>query len=370
MRNARIDTTVGPSSDTKADAMGCAKVRTTLDSMARLVLASTLALGVAACGPAGGDADLTPVKLMLDWVPNTNHTGLIVARDLGYFADAGLEVELIEPGEVYAQQAVSTGLADFGISFQEELTLARADGVPLVSVAAVIQHNSSGFAVRGEIGATGPDDFAGLRYGSFGSQFELPTLRSLVRCALEPAGDGPVPDAALPEIVEIGFSDPLPLLETGRIDMAWIFRAWQGVQAERLGIDLDYIMLADHTDCIPDYYTPIIIASEATVVDRADLARAFVGAVARGYEHAIEQPRSAAQVLVDAVPEIAPGLAEASQAWLSPRYRADAPRWGHQRLEVWQNYAEWMRSEGILGPETEFDPAAAFTNDFLPAEGG
>ena len=81
---------------------------------------------VGACGGTASDG-LTPVKLMLDWVPNTNHTGIYVARDMGYFEEAGLDVVIIEPGEVYPEAAVASGTVDFGISFQESVTLARAE---------------------------------------------------------------------------------------------------------------------------------------------------------------------------------------------------------------------------------------------------
>src|SRR3990170_1288263 len=110
-----------------------------------------LAIALAGCTPAA-----TPVTLMLDWVPNTNHTGLFVAQHEGYFVDEGLQVEIVQPGEVYAEQAVAGGAADFGVSFQEQVTLARADDVPLVSIAAILQHNTSGFAARGGLGAQNP----------------------------------------------------------------------------------------------------------------------------------------------------------------------------------------------------------------------
>ena len=97
--------------------------------------------------------ELTEVTFMLDWVPNTNHTGIFVAQERGYFTEAGTGCsDIIEPGEVFAEQAVSGGAADFGISFQEQVTLNRADGGDLVSIAAVIQHNSSGFASRADLG--------------------------------------------------------------------------------------------------------------------------------------------------------------------------------------------------------------------------
>src|SRR3972149_2539696 len=104
-----------------------------------------LAFFLAGCTATVTPASQTPVTLMLDWVPNTNHTGLFVAEQEGYFTDEGLQVEIVQPGEVYAEQAVAGGAADFGVSFQEQVTLARADGVPLVSIAAILQHNTSAF---------------------------------------------------------------------------------------------------------------------------------------------------------------------------------------------------------------------------------
>ena len=86
------------------------------------------------------------MKVVLDWTPNTNHTGLYVARDNGFFKDHGLDVEIIQPGEAGADTMVATGAADFGVGYQEGMTQARIQGVPLVSIAAIIQHNTSGFA--------------------------------------------------------------------------------------------------------------------------------------------------------------------------------------------------------------------------------
>lgn len=299
---------------------------------------------------------LTPVTLMLDWVPNTNHTGIFIAAAQGLFEEAGLDVEIIQPGEVYAEQAVSAGAADFGVSFQEQITLARADGIPLVSIAAIIQHNTSGFAARGELGVDSPADWEGLTYGSFGSPFEEPTLRVLMGC------DGG--DFEALNMVETGFADPLALLDEAQTDLAWIFFAWQGVQAQQQGIDLDIIMMADWFDCIPDYYTPVLIASEQTVQDRPELVRAFLEAVSRGYSFAIANPDEAAGILIEAVPELDPELVRASQSWLSPRYQSDAPRWGEQDLSTWLEYTEWMVANDILA--NPVDAQSAFTNEFLP----
>ena len=311
---------------------------------------------LAGCTGQGETPVQQDVTLMLDWVPNTNHTGIYVAQANGYFGDVGLNVTIIEPGEVYAEHAVAAGAADFGVSFQEQVTLARAGEVPIVSIAAIIQHNSSGFAARTELGTHSPRDWEGLRYGSFGSPFEAPTLNMLMKC------DGG--DFEALEIVDTGFSDPLALLDEAQTDLAWIFYGWQGIQAEYEGINLQIVMMEDWIDCIPDYYTPIFIASEETIRERPQIVRAFLKAIARGYRFAIDNPDQAAEILLEAVPELNEELVHRSQSWLSPRYQADASQWGEQEIQVWQAYSAWMIENGILAESIQ--AGDAFTNDFLP----
>jgi len=319
------------------------------------VLLMFIILITTACGSPAAK-ELIPVKLLLDWVPNTNHTGIFVAQAKGYFKEAGLAVEIIQPGEVYPEAAVASGAADFGISFQEIVTLARADKVPIVSIAAVLQHNTSGFASAAKLNVKSPAGFEGLRYGSFGTPFESPTLEVLMNCA---GGD-----FTKLKIVQTGFADPLALIAENQIDMAWIFYGCQGFQAKQQGVALNVVMMKDYFDCIPDYYTPVVIASEDTIAKKPEVVKAFMKALSRGYDFAIENPDEAAKILVAAVPELDTELVKASQDWLSPYYKAEAPRWGEQKESVWQNYSNWMVEHGILS--APISAPDAFTNKFLP----
>ena len=163
---------------------------------------------VAACGESA--AESAKITIMLDWVPNTNHTGLYVALDQGYYAN-----ENLEPGTSGVEAAVASGAADFGVSFQEQVTLARVQDVPIVSVAAVIQHNTSGFAAPTDRKIRRPRDFAGKTYGGFGFEIETQVLRALMEC------DGGDFDQI--EFVDIGASDPFVAWERGDMDFQWIF---------------------------------------------------------------------------------------------------------------------------------------------------
>jgi ABC-type nitrate/sulfonate/bicarbonate transport system substrate-binding protein len=322
--------------------------------MSALLLAALALAALAGCAqrPKG----LTKVTLMLDWAPNTNHTGIYVAQEKGWYREQGLEVEIVEPGQGgSAVPLVAAGKADFGISFQEEVTNARAEAVPVVSVAAIVQHNTSALVSLEDRGITRPGDLAGKKYAAWGLPIEQQVLDVLMRC------DGS--DVSQVEFVDIGASDPLTAIQRD-LDVAWIFEGWEGVEAELRGLPVRLVRFSDWFHCLPDYYTPVLVTGEAAIAQRPEVVRRFVAATARGYSYAVEQPAEAAEILIKAAPEANPDLVRRSQAWLSPRYQADAPRWGLQELSVWQGYAEWMADHGLL-PEG-IDAAQAFTNDFLP----
>ncbi|GIP14495.1 nitrate ABC transporter substrate-binding protein [Paenibacillus montaniterrae] len=298
--------------------------------------------------------ELRKVQLMLDYTPNTNHTGIYVARDLGYFAEQGLEVEIIAPADGGADAHVAAGNVEFGVSYQENVTLSRIAGLPVVSLAAVIQHNTSGFASPKDKGIETPKQFEGMRYGGWGSPIEQATIESLMLAA-----DA---DYDKMEIINMGNSDFFAAIERD-IDFAWIFYAWTGIEAELRGVDLNMIYMKDYNENL-DYYTPVLVTSESLIAEDPELVRSFVAAVAKGYQYSIEQPEQAAEVLIAAEPDLNPELVKASQQWLSPRYQDDAPRWGEQKLSVWEGYADWMFSNGLL--EGELEAEKAFTNEFLP----
>ena len=81
----------------------------------KAMCAAAVALSLVGCAQtSSSDEDLTKVTLMLDYTPNTNHTGFYVAKNKGYYKDAGLDVDIIEPGDNATTSMVAAGKADFG----------------------------------------------------------------------------------------------------------------------------------------------------------------------------------------------------------------------------------------------------------------
>lgn len=314
----------------------------------------TASTSAASAPPTPAKAD--KVTIMLDWTPNTNHTGLYVAEDKGYFTQAGLDVKIIPPSsQGTVEQLVATGKADFGISAQEQVTDARVQGLPLVSIATILQHNTSGFASLKSKNITTAKNFEGKTYGGWGLPSENATIKALM--------DKDQADFSKVKMINIGDADPIASMSKGDVDFTWIFYGWEGIQAELAGTPLNMIWLKD-VNPIFDDYTPVIVTSEKMIQEKPDLVRRFMKAVSEGYQYAIKNPDDAANILIKNAPEADPQLIKKSQAWLSPQYQADAAQWGVQKASGWHNYAQWMNDHKLI--DKMIDTDKAFTNDFLP----
>jgi len=331
-------------------------MKKTVNKLIPLFLIMAMIFAITACSnkPKSQSEDLKKVTVVLDWTPNTNHTGLYVANEKGYFKDQGLEVEIIQPSEGTSDTIVASGKAQFGISYQESVTYARAADVPIVSIAAVIQHNTSGFASLKEKNILTPKDFEGKVYGGWGSEVEEATIKYLM--------DQVGADFSKVKIMTIGDADFFQASASGQIDFAWIFEGWAGIEAKLKGIELNYIDLGKEAPVF-DYYTPVIITNETVLKDNKDLVEAFMKAVKKGYEYAIENPEDAADIFIKAVPEVNQELVKESQKFLAEKYRADVALWGLQNTEVWQRYTDWMYENGFI--DKKIGVTKAYTNEFI-----
>jgi len=321
-----------------------------------LVLASILLTVPAACGSDGGDSEgLDRVTVVLDWTPNTNHGGVYLAKAEGWYRDAGLDVKIVEPGDVGALQLMVGGHADVAFSPQEELIPARAEGTPVVAVAAVIQHNTSSLLSLADTGISGPGDLPGHTYGGFGGPLEEALVSKLAACG---GGD---PDEV--RTAEVGDVDYRVGLERGQYDFVWIFDAWDKIRLEQDGVDVATIPFIDHTDCIPDWYTPMLATTEKELDQRGEVLERFVRATRRGYQGAMADPTGAADALIAAVPEVDADLVRASARYLATRYAEDPADWGRQDARVWTRFAAFLQDAGMV--DEDVDVEASFTNDLL-----
>lgn len=301
-----------------------------------------------------GSEQMQDVTVVLDWTPNTNHTGIYVAQKMGYYEEEGLKVEITQPGEGTATQLIAAEQGDFGFSYQEDLTIARTQGLPVKALAAVIQHNTSGFASPQEKEIKTPQDFEGKRYGGWGSPAEEAMLKAL----MQQVGA----DFDTVELINIGAADFFSSVEKD-VDFTWIFWGWTGIESEIRDVPLNFILLRDYHDAL-DFYSPILIASEKTLEERPELVKKFIKATTKGYQYCIDNPEKAGEILSESVPELNKDLVIKSQEYLADEYQSDAPRWGEMTEERWEKYADWMYDQQLI--ETPLEAKDAFTNGFLP----
>ena len=300
---------------------------------------------------------LEKVTFVLDWTPNTNHTGLYVAQAKGYFEEAGLEVEIVQPPEDGAEILVASGKAEFGVSFQDSLApaLSGDSPLPVTAVAAVLQHNTSGIISRAGEAMDVPKGMEGHTYATWNGPIELATLQQVVEA------DGG--DFSKVELIPSTVTDEVSALKTNSVDSIWIFYGWAGVKTELEGLETDYFAFAD-VDSVFDYYTPVIISGNRFLEKNPETAKAFMEALSKGYEDAINNPEEAAQILCEAASELDYELVLASQEYMKEQYQADAEKWGYIDAERWNGFYAWLSEKGLL--ESEIPENTGFSNEYLP----
>ena len=329
-----------------------------------LTLVLILALSLFACSLKDkneNNDELVKITICLDWTPNTNHTGLYVALENGYYADAGLDVSIVQPPEDGATLMCNSGDAQFAIEFQDTLAAALATESPMQveAVAAVLQHNTSGIISRKGEGIDRPSGLTGKTYSTWDSPIEKAILKQLVN------NDGG--DFEKVKLIPNTITDEPGALSHKDTDAIWIFYGWSGINAELRGLDFDYFDFAKE-DPVFDYYTPIIIANRSFLKENPDKARSFLAATAKGYEFAAENPEEAANILIkgDTTGSLngSEELVTESQKWISKKYIDDAEKWGVIDPERWDAFYAWLWENELI--DTKIPAGTGFTNDYLP----
>ncbi len=297
------------------------------------------------------------ITFVLDWTPNTNHTGLYVAQEKGYFEAAGLEVEIVQPPEGGAEMLVASGKAQFGVSFQDSLAPALIEGeaLPITAVASIVQHNTSGIISRAGEGMDTPKGMENHSYATWNGPIELATIEHVMHA------DGG--DYSKLELIPSTVTDEVSALRSNTVDSIWIYYGWAGVKTELEGLETDYFAFAD-IDPVFDYYTPIIISNNEFLEKKPETAKAFLKALSDGYTFAMEHPEEAADILCAAAPELEKELVVASQKYLAEEYKSEAPYWGFIDADRWNNFYRWVNENELAEGEVLLN--TGFTNEYLP----
>ncbi len=184
-----------------------------------------------------GTQKLIPMRLALDWTPNTNHTGIYVALKKGWYRDAGIDLQLLPySASVSPDVLVSSGKADVGIGATEGIVADAAVSQPVVSIAAIIQHNTSALVTLASSGLSRPRDLSGKIYGGFGASYEPAVVGEIIK---RDGGTGQFKNVTLDV-------DAMQALESHRVDFAWVFEGWEVIQAQRAGVKLNIFPITNY----------------------------------------------------------------------------------------------------------------------------
>lgn len=333
----------------------------------KILCAGALAMSLAACGTkqeaassAAEEGGLKKVTLMLDYTPNTNHTGIYVAAHEGYYKDAGLDVDIIEPGDNATTSMIAAGKANFGVSYQEDVTyaLTSEDPLPIKAIATVIQHNTSGFVTLKSSGIDSVKDFEGKTYAGWGA----PSEEAVIKACMTQAG------ADFSKLTIVG-SDGSGIAglsdEVGdnKVNIVWEFYGWAVTKALMDGYDVNYMPLSDLDERL-DYYTPVIITNDDMIKNDPETVQKFMDATKKGYEYAIDHPDEAAKILHDdALTDTDMDFLKKSQQYLSEQYAKDADSWGVMKDSVWDNYTDFMYEYGLISQK--ISASDQYTNQFV-----
>ena len=316
-----------------------------------LILCLILVLAVS-CGKSKNNQK---IKIVLDWVPNTNHTGLYVAKDLGYFKEAGLDVEIVQPPEGSTTALIGAGGAEFGISFQDTLakSFARENPVPVTAVAAILQHNTSGIISLKEKGIDSPKKLEGKKYATWEDNIEQAILKKLVT---DDKGD-----FSKVKLIPYTITDVVTGLKTD-VDAVWVYYAWDGIATERAGLQTNFLKIRDYGEEL-DYYSPVIIVNNDFLKKNSEIAKKVLKATKKGYEYAMKNPEESAKILVKNSPELDINLVTASQKWISKEYQSDAKEWGIIDGNRWNRFYEWLYKNKAV--EREIPKNFGYSNEYL-----
>ncbi len=297
---------------------------------------------------------LERINLVLDWLPNTNHTGIYVAKDLEYFKEEGIDLNINEPPEDSAITIVASGKSQFGIDFQDSLAMAfsKNNEINVTAIAAIMQHNTSGLISLKNKNILTPKDLEYKTYASWNGPLELPILKYIME-----------KDNADFEKLNIVFNTALDVVSAlnSNIDAMWVYYSWDGIVAEIKELETNFIEMKN-IDPIFDYYTPLIIANNDYINTNYDTTKRFLNAIQKGYIYSINNPEESANILLKYNPELNQDITIKSQIWISQQLEKDLPSWGYIDNNRWNSFYSWLYKNKITNciPENY-----GFTNKFL-----
>jgi putative hydroxymethylpyrimidine transport system substrate-binding protein len=316
----------------------------------------------AGCGEKK-DAAGAPAKrnldLVLDWFPNPDHVAIYEAKSKGYFGQVGLDVKPHVPSDPASPiKQVAAGRADLAISYEPEVLLAREQGLPVVTVGALVQRPLTSLIATRKSGVRSVPDLRGKRVGTAGIPYQSAYLKTILARAH-------VPESSVKE-TNVGAS-LLPAMLSGKVD-ATLGGFWnvEGVELKARAAK-PWVEPVDKLG-VPAYDELVLVANKDKLDSLRDDLRLFISAVARGAQEARRNPGEATRALLAANRDLKRKETATSVKLTIPAlFPPSGKPWGYLDPVAWRNYGGWMVSNGVLKRLPNIQ--SAITNDLLPGAG-
>ncbi len=330
-----------------------------------VTVALAVALLVSACGTKsetpGGSPERETFSVALDWYPNPDHAGFLVAEEKGYFEDAGLDVSLSSPSDPSLPiKLVAAGKADVAISYEPEVLLARQEGLDVVAVASLVDQPLTSMIWLKKSKIKRVRNLKGKTISTAGIAYQDAYLRTILERA------GLTPNQVKQVSVGQGL---LPSILSGKAQ-ATLGPLWniEGVQLKLDG-KRPVIYPVDRLG-VPSYSELVLVAKGSRLQSDPDPVRLFIAALARGTAAAVADPQSATRAVLAANTALEPKVTDAQIKATLPLLRrgglkgTDQP-FGYMDTAKWQYFINWMVRQKVL--ESREMAVDALTNDFLPS---
>lgn len=300
-------------------------------------------------------AELQDFDIVLDWYPNAIHSFIYVAKQKGYYAEEGLNVNIRFPANTNdALSLTAAGKADMGIYYLHDTIMTAAnENVPVKSVGALVQSPLNIILSLKEKNIASPKDLIGKKVGQSGSAIS----EGMIKSNLEYVGEN-----ADIELIDVGF-DLMSSMTTGKVDATIGCMVNHEVpQMESEGFEVQYYYPNEYG--VPDYYELVLLASNDTLKNDREKIQKFLRASAKGFEYTKQHTQEALQILLDNQNEenfpLKKEVEQKSMEILLPVMETENAPFLSQEYDVWQNNIDWMKKEGLI--ENEIKPEDVFEN--------
>lgn len=292
---------------------------------------------------------LDDLSIMLDWYPNAVHSAIYVAQEKGYFKDEGLNIKIQMPADTNDPlKLAATGKVDLAISYQNQAILSKSEGIPIVSVAALVRHSLDTLMVKKSSGIQSPKDLEGKNVGYASSELSEAIVKAMVEA------DGGNFNKV--KMTDVGW-DLIPSIATNRVDaITGGYINHEYVLLNKEGYNMRAFKHNDYG--VPDNYELVLVTGQKTLDQKRDAIKRFWKAVAKGQEMVKKNPKEGLQILLDHENDSFPlkkDVETKSLEILLPLMEKKEVPFGYQEKQSWEKAANWLYKRGVIKKHVQPD---------------